>query len=184
MKKPDHVLDVFLQPGEFYFGDRDTRIRTLLGSCVSVTMWHPTRLIGGMCHYMLPYRSPQKIPPNQYQLDGRYAEEAMLMFFREVARHDTDPRKYVVKVFGGGNMFPVGDKKRRGSCTPDSSREEIMACSNVSCKNTSVIYALARQYGFHIAAEHVGGVGHRNIIFDIWSGHVWMRKPAVIIHGD
>ena len=48
MKKPDHVIEIFLQPGDFYFGGADTRIRTILGSCVSITMWHPTRLIGGM----------------------------------------------------------------------------------------------------------------------------------------
>lgn len=180
IKKPDHVLDIFLQPGEFYFGDKDTRIRTLLGSCVSVTMWHPKLLIGGMCHYMLPFRGPQKTAPRNYKLDGRYAEEAMLMFLQEAARHNSDPRKYVVKVFGGGNMFPDNTRKRPGSCNPKSSREEIMACSNVSCKNTSVIYSLAKQYGFHIAAEHMGGDKHRNIIFDIWSGHVWMRKPVTL----
>ncbi|MBL8511280.1 MAG: chemotaxis protein CheD, partial [Betaproteobacteria bacterium] len=56
MSDTSFVMDIFLQPGEFYFGDADTRIRTLLGSCVSITMWHPTRRIGGMCHYMLPTR--------------------------------------------------------------------------------------------------------------------------------
>jgi chemotaxis protein CheD len=75
-------------------------------------------------------------------------------------------------------MFP-GTKKKHGTCMPHSGKEEIMACSNVSCKNSSVIHTLAKQYGFQIAAEHMGGIGHRNIIFDIWSGHVWMRKPAV-----
>lgn len=177
MLKPDDVIEIFLQPGEFYFGERDTRIRTLLGSCVSVTMWHPKLLIGGMCHYMLPYRSASKTSPRQYKLDGRYAEEAMLMFIREAARHNTNPRDYVVKVFGGGNMFP-DYKKGKGGCLPYMSKEEIMACTNVSCKNVSVIYLLARQYGFHITAEHMGGIGHRNIVFDIWSGHVWMRNPA------
>ena len=28
MKRPSHVIEIFLQPGDFYFGDRDTRIRT------------------------------------------------------------------------------------------------------------------------------------------------------------
>jgi chemotaxis protein CheD len=178
MLKPDHVIEIFLQPGDFYFGDRNTRIRSLLGSCIAVTMWHPQRLLGGMCHYMLPFRSAKKTPPRQYQLDGRYAEEAMLMFFREAIRQDTDPRKYVVKVFGGGNMFPDSKRKRSGTCTPGSSKAEIMACPDVSCKNISAIHLLAKQYGFHIAAEHMGGIGHRNIIFDVWSGHVWMRKAG------
>ena len=52
---------VFLHPGECYFGGGPTRIATLLGSCVSITVWHPRLLVGGMCHYMLPSR--QRPPP-------------------------------------------------------------------------------------------------------------------------
>ena len=48
MKKPADAIEIFLHPGEFYFGDRHTRIRTLLGSCVSIILWHPRLLIGGM----------------------------------------------------------------------------------------------------------------------------------------
>ena len=49
MKQSEHAVEIFLQPGDFYFGDENTRLRSLLGSCVSITMWHPTKLIGGMC---------------------------------------------------------------------------------------------------------------------------------------
>jgi chemotaxis receptor (MCP) glutamine deamidase CheD len=31
--------EVFLNPGEFHFGEGTTRISTLLGSCVSITLW-------------------------------------------------------------------------------------------------------------------------------------------------
>ncbi len=51
---PEDVETVVLRPGDFHFGGGHTRISTLLGSCVSITLWHPRRLIGGMCHYMMP----------------------------------------------------------------------------------------------------------------------------------
>ena len=35
MRKPPHVIEVFLQPGEWYFGDRQTRMRTLLGNLMN-----------------------------------------------------------------------------------------------------------------------------------------------------
>ena len=77
----DDILDVFLQPGDFHFGAGRTRISTLLGSCISITLWHPARLIGGMCHFMLPSRGlPAGVP-----LDGRYADEALAMFDQPVA---------------------------------------------------------------------------------------------------
>ncbi len=60
-------IDVFLQPGDVYFGDRHTRLRTILGSCVSITLWHPQRLLGGMCHFILPAR------PAAGTLDGPHS---------------------------------------------------------------------------------------------------------------
>ncbi len=155
-QKPAHVVEIFLQPGEIYFGDRDTRIRTLLGSCVAVVMWHPKLLIGGMCHYMLPGRPGGKCE----QLDGRYADEAMALMVREIGNAGTQPGDYQVKLFGGGHMFSA--QKRVGK-------------DHIGAKNVEMARLLVQQHGFEICSEHMGGVGHRNIFFDIWNGHVWVR---------
>jgi chemotaxis protein CheD len=157
MKTPEHVLDIFLQPGEFYFGDRETCIRTLLGSCVAITMWHPRLQIGGMCHFMLPARA---VRPSDI-LDGRYADEAMLLFQKEIRTAKTKPGEYQVKLFGGGNMFrmPV----RQGDCV------------DVACRNVMAARHLLRHHGYSVVSEHVGMHGHRNVIFELWSGDVWMR---------
>lgn len=177
IEPPNRIVEVVLKPGDFYFGDRNTRIRTLLGSCVSMTVWHPALRVGGMCHYMLPYRPLSEAGAVPHVLSGRYGEEAMQMFCREMARYDPDPRHYVVKAFGGGDMFPGYEK--RGACHMDSERSEIQACQDVPCKNSAAIHSLARQYGFVIAAEHLRGSGHRNVIFEIWSGQVWLRQVPV-----
>jgi len=47
-RKPAHGIEIALQAGELHFGNRNTRIRTLLGSCISITAWHPQLPIGGM----------------------------------------------------------------------------------------------------------------------------------------
>ena len=54
MKKPANAAEVVLAPGQVSFATCPTRLRTLLGSCVAFTFWHPQRRIGGMCHFMLP----------------------------------------------------------------------------------------------------------------------------------
>jgi chemotaxis protein CheD len=154
MKKPAHVIEIFLQPGDFYFGDRNTRIRTLLGSCVAITMWHPVLLIGGMCHYMLPTRGKPAV-----ELDGRYADEAIRLFHLEIGKAGTKPEDYQVKLFGGGSMFGL----QKGDC------------KDIPCRNVKAARLLLAEYGHAISAEHVGMHGHRNVIFDIWSGKVWMR---------
>lgn len=167
--RPDYVIEIFLQPGEFYFGDEGTRIRTLLGSCVSVTLWHPQRHIGGMCHYMLPSRGGV----NATAPDGRYADEAMRLFLREIATHGTHPPEYEVKLFGGGNMFPRQTakwKKNRPAAGPIP-----VGYENISRRNIEAGRALMEQHGFRIKTENVGGNGRRHVIFDVWSGHVWVR---------
>ncbi len=169
-----HAVEIFLQPGDFYFGDENTRLRTLLGSCVSITMWHPTRLIGGMCHYLLPSREEVSAT----SLDGRYAKEAMQMFMHEIRAKKTHPSEYTVKLFGAGNMFP--GIKKKNQCDPNGCIDSMNACMNISCKNMMTARSLVTSYGFVVAAEDLGGNSPRQIVFDINNGHVWVRKPGVI----
>ena len=164
MNKPAHVIEIFLQPGDFYFGDANTRIRTILGSCVAGTMWHPTRLIGGMCHYMLPSRAGAAAD----SLDGRYADEALQMFLHEIRAAKTRPDEYRIKLFGAGNMFPGVKNKGTHKSGP-----------NVPDKNRAIAYTLVEKHGFKIDAEDMGGDGHREVIFDIWSGDDWVKKHPV-----
>jgi chemotaxis protein CheD len=179
MRKPDHVIEIFLQPGDFYFGDKDTRIRTVLGSCVSITMWHPQKLIGGMCHYMLPTRGKK----HSGEPDGKYADEAMEMFMREIRAAHTQPSEYQVKIFGAGNMFPASGKHGCQRCTPELAHARPEGgCPRVHCRNGQVAHYLVKKHGFSIHAKHLGGEGHRQLFFDIWSGYAWMKHvPATSI---
>lgn len=160
--------EVYLRPGEFYFGDHRVRIRTLLGSCVSVTLWHPQRCIGGMCHYMLP--GDGRTPPER--LDGRYAPDALAMFCRELQRNGSRPGDYEVKIFGGGRMF-------------SSSRGMDFGLLDVGSRNIDAGRQLLRGHGFVIKAEHLAGNGHRTLVFDVATGDVWVRHcNEMALNGD
>ena len=161
MKTPSDVLEIFLQPGEFYFGEYRTRIRTLLGSCVAMTLWHPGRKIGGMCHYMLP-RRPRRKGWEAEPLDGRYAEDAMKMFLGELLRSGTRASEYQVKLFGGGRMF--------------RSAGALAARPTIAEANIAYGRDAIERCGFKLAAEDLGGHGHRNVILDVWSGDVWVKQ--------
>ena len=152
-------LEIFLQPGELYFGDGHTRVRTLLGSCVAIAVWHPLRRIGGLCHYMLPSRAAAprwRGHDHGHALDGRYGDEAMLMFLRHMRAAGTGPAEYDAKLFGGGRMF-------------DSNGIDIPH------KNVAMGRELVAFHGLRLRAEHLGGSGHRNLQFEIWSGDAYLR---------
>ncbi|MDD3352368.1 chemotaxis protein CheD [Zoogloea sp.] len=157
----DDIREVFLQPGGFHFGGGRTRISTLLGSCISITLWHPRRLIGGMCHYMLPSRSRSPGAP----LDGRYADEALALFDRELEGVGCRPGEFEVKVFGGGNML---------SATGQTPR--VM---DIARRNVDSAHALLAHHGYNPSVTHCGGKGHRKLIFDLWTGHVWLAHRAL-----
>jgi len=157
MRKPSHVVEIFLNPGEFYFAGPDTRIRTILGSCVSITMWHPKLVVGGMCHYMLPERgATQKMAP-----DGKYADEAFNLLIVEAQKIGAPLHEFRLKMFGGGNMFPGRD---------------VPIAQRVGERNIEAGHSLMRHHAMRCDASDVGGFGHRSVLFDIWSGHVWVRQ--------
>jgi chemotaxis protein CheD len=162
---PFQPLEIFLQPGDHYFGERDTRIRTVLGSCVSLTFWHPQLLVGGMCHYMLPSRDSERRSGAGPAPDGRYADEVIALMMREIDVVGASHKEYQVKLFGGGNMFPETHKP---------------SGANVGQRNVETARTLVKQHGFIFMAEHLGGIGHRNVIFDVWNGDVWVRHHEIL----
>ncbi|BAL26480.1 chemotaxis protein [Azoarcus sp. KH32C] len=164
MKTPPGTVEIFLAPGEHYFGDRHTRIRTLLGSCVAISLWHPQRHLGGMCHYLLPARMRGETE----ELDGKYADEALHLLIGELTRAGTRLQDYECKLFGGGNMFP--DRQRKTArCAAD----------HVGRKNAQAGRDLMRRHGLRPAREDLEGAGHRNVIFDLWTGNVWVKHVVL-----
>ena len=148
---------VVLSAGDFYFGSGNTRISTLLGSCVSITLWHPRKHIGGMCHYMMTERTRA---PNT-ALDGRYADEAFELFLQHVEQAGTRPSEYQAKLFSGANMFQEKDGSRM----------------DIGARNVEYGHRLLTSRHIALIAEHVAGSGRRKLHFDLWSGDVWLAFP-------
>lgn len=152
---------IFLHPGDFAFSEAGVHFHTLLGSCVSITLWHPQKKIGGMCHFTLPEHP--KICSLTGEPNGRYAEGAMELFRRAAASHKTQITEYQAKIFGGGNMIrSVGDN----------------VDDTIGTKNAAAAMQLLMQEGVEILVAHVGEFGHRRIVFDITTGEVWVKHQS------
>src|SRR5258706_9681502 len=105
---PGHKqFDVFLQPGEYFIGDASHRIHTVLGSCVSITLWNPSSRVGAMSHFLLATRGEvAQVDVDQHVLDARYGDEALRLMLRELSRRQPSATPCQAKIFGGGDMFP------------------------------------------------------------------------------
>jgi chemotaxis protein CheD len=152
MAHTSNTTDIYLLPGEYFVGGAGHRIRTLLGSCVSITLWHPERKVGAMSHFLLSSRNQDKAEG----LNSRYGEEALALMLAELRAMGVDPKACQAKIFGGGQMFPG-------------------TAAGIGRQNGEVALRLLEAHGIPVVSESLYGVGHRSIIFDIDSGHVWSR---------
>ena len=156
------LIGIFLQPGDWYVADADYQLRTILGSCVSITLWHPATRMGGMTHFLLPSRGDAAAGQ---ALDGRYGDEALQLMLDKLDQAGVPLSQCQAKIFGGGNMFP--GQMRTGAI-------------NVGQRNGEAARALLLANGIPIVSECLFGVGHRQVIFDLSCGDVWscQVKPS------
>lgn len=133
---------------------RPRRLHTLLGSCVSIILWHPERRIGGMSHIILPECVRRNASP---ALDGRYCDGAISLFLDEIRRTGTRPMQYSTYLVGGGRMYnapTLADGDTVGQRNILMARQQLKAA------------------GFLIRAEDVGQDGYRKVELDLNTGAV------------
>ncbi|MFO1217834.1 MAG: chemotaxis protein CheD [Burkholderiaceae bacterium] len=145
-----------LLPGQLYFGHQAARVRTLLGSCVALTMWHPVKHIGGMCHYLLPSRRRPVGAP----LDGRFGDEAVELMLAQMHHSGTAPGEYEVHLYGGADTMP------------DRAGVKL----NIGERNIEQGWNSIEAHGLQLVAVDVGDHVPRHVHMDMHSGDVSMRR--------
>ncbi len=95
-----------IHPGEWYFGNEYSSLYTVLGSCVALSVWHPTLRFGGLCHYLL---AQQPSHSGSAELmhgpgAGRYASSVLLLLKQAMQRYAA-LGEYQLGLFGGCDAF-------------------------------------------------------------------------------
>lgn len=158
----ESLRELVLFPGEWYFGNDYIILRTLLGSCVAISVWHPILLYGGMCHYLLPAsdKPDKKVP------DARYGMDAMA--FLSCAMAKIAPiNEYHIGCFGGSDMFPVNTDKSVG-------QRNILSAQN-----------WLEQNRLHWKRTDLGGSNGRKIALNMATGFIelsYLTKPSELEH--
>ncbi len=146
---------LMLLPGELYFGGAASTVRTLLGSCVSITVWHPRLQVGGMCHYLLPSR---RRGPGDAS-DGRFGDEAMQAMVEQIHAAGTEPRQYQAHLHGGADTMPGSG-----------------AHFSIGERNIEQGWSLLDRHGFSVASVDVGEDMPRTVTLRLCDGQVALRR--------
>ncbi len=148
--------EVHLNPGHVVFLGEGQRIHTLLGSCVTVTVWHPGSGQGGMCHAVLPERvGHSSLEP------GCFADEALEALLSAASRR-VPLARLEYKLFGGGRMLA----------------EEGSEDMSVGTRNVQSMRRALAALGVVPEAEHCGGRGWRRLVFDLADGRVQLSHTV------
>lgn len=159
----NRVADCYLKPGEFCLVLQPTIIKTVLGSCVTVTMYSARTKIGAACHALLPTcREEQeyKCPPGTCENTFRFVECVIPEMLRRLQGQGLAARELEVKLFGGADMMmgALADHQRVGSL------------------NVQKAEMMLTRMGMTIKKSDVGGSVGRKLIFDTRTGDVWIKR--------
>jgi len=158
--------DLNLQPGELYLTETPAILRTILGSCVSVTFWSQRLGAGALCHGVLP-RAPKVWPSGFTTSDGyRFVDFSIRYLAQQFDALGARRDEVQVKVFGGADVLPLLGE---GTGKP--------TVGSLNAKTAVVVLA---EEGFHVLAQDLGGARGRRIHFHTGPGEVLVYRLEVI----
>ena len=153
---------VKIQPGQYYSGDGDEMIVTVLGSCVAACLWDAEKRIGGMNHFMLPGGARQGCAPTLDAEPARLGVYAMEVLINQMLKLGADRRRLTAKVFGGGNVL------------------EGMEALNIGNQNGVFVLEFLREEGIPVKARDLFDVCPRKVHFFPATGKVMVKRLAVL----
>lgn len=153
--------DIYLKPGEWFFGAGRHCVHTLLGSCVAIVLWHPQRHLGAMTHCMLPRRPS---PREQSPAEGRFADEVVQLLAREARKHGRQLSEFHARIYGGMAVRNEAEKR---------------TLSAIGEANIQATRELLRLQHVPIMEQHVGGHLSYRISLDLNDGSVQLQQPVL-----
>lgn len=139
----------YLKQGELAIVSGDTKVFTILGSCVAVVLWDEYSKIGGANHFLLPNWNNKGTP------DVRYGDVAITELHDKTILSGAVKRRLVAKVYGGASMLKLDNSS-----------------FNIGLRNIEIAIQKLKELNIPIVEEITGGNLGRKILFDPLTGDV------------
>jgi len=147
-----------IMPGEFYVSRSGEMIVTVLGSCISACIRDVHLGVGGMNHFMLPQQHEHSTANwgDATSSASRYGNWAMEFLINEILKLGGTRRNLEIKIFGGGNV--------------------LSNMTDIGERNIDFVKQYIYQENFEIAAQDVGDIYPRKVLYFPDTGAVKIRK--------
>jgi len=150
----DHFLrKVYLKPGELVIAEDPVMVSTVLGSCISVTMFNLQGGVSAICHAMLPSGEGR---------DFKYVDSSLRHMVQWFEEHGITREEIQVKLFGGADMFEA---------VPTRANNLTVGWQNILIATRQI-----EEHGLVLAASDTGGKQGRKLIFKSDTGVVFLKR--------
>jgi chemotaxis protein CheD len=156
-----HLVKIF--PGQYYVSQTDEILVTTLGSCISACIRDSRTGIGGMNHFMLPWKSQDREGESlnsPWNTAARYGNLAMELLINAIIKTGGNRQNLEVKLFGGAKI--------------------LASMRDIGSLNVDFIKNYVQMEGLNVLAEDLGGSRPRKILYYPATGRVRMKQIAAL----
>lgn len=153
----ESLPQVNLKPGQVVIASKPTIISTLLGSCVSVVIYHLQRRVVAVSHSLLPYqvRGGDMDP-------FRYVDSSLKYMLDKLSGPGIKHSLFKVKLFGGAEVANIG----QGPGVDETS---------IGSQNIRAARKILSNYGLPLTVDKVGGKKGYKLYIRSDTGEVLLR---------
>ena len=152
---PDHCL-AFLNVAQGGLYEQPTMAHTVLGSCVSVTFFVPSRGLSAIFPALLPRAAEYRLHDHTTPTPYKFVDTAIENICARLSRRGASRQEIECKVFGGASAL---------------FNEEM----SVGRRNVEVAFATLAELGLRVAVSNIGGERGRKIYFASGAGEIFVR---------
>lgn len=159
---PQELPSIYLKPGEIVVCEEPSVVSTILGSCVSVTLFHRKSKVGVICHGLLPSCKSDSECTASCSEGSRYMNCSIRRMIELFAERGIRPAELEAKIFGGSDMFRIAHTR--------------ISKINVGAQNIRTTLAVLGEYGLHPLSADTGGSEGRKLFFISHTGEVLLKR--------
>jgi len=162
--KPDigSLKSVYIHPGEACFSSNPIVVSTVLGSCLSITMYSTKIKYAGISHCQLPNCRSCNSDCNNCLEPFKYVDCTIFHMIKKFEELQIRRNDIEVKIFGGADVFKNSSKGKKISTI---GRQNIQMALEILSKNN-----------MSVTTTDVGGEQGRKILFFTETGEIFLNR--------
>ena len=150
------ISRVFLKPGEVHISKTPAIVRTILGSCVSVTMFAGRLKMGAICHGLLPNCAVRDNCTKTFAECFKYVDCSVWHMIGAFEKQGVPHGHIRVGMYGGSRIFG----------------------SDIGKRNIESAKQTIKREGLRLTNFTVGGQTGRRLVFHTHTGYVDVRNAG------